>query len=497
MSEYSSSDSDQDLDYWGFTPKKSYFPISNARDTPWTIEQSTQASRNRRERCSLHPVSTRRIVELPVIHQISNGFLRENGRLLYTAKHSSVLRCLEYARTHWHLPVNVPDGILALAALETFLHPFDPVHWLFWSIEQRDQSAKLVQSHIGRRNPTIYHPLSWSILDWKFRLSGIHNKQLPDVLRCKPWYDTLVLSTYLKDLPMRGPVLRKRKVQPPTKTQTNTEQTNDMKQLPAKRSRHTRAQPSHKAALPTDSLSKIEDSSLNIPTLESSVDPARATSVTADISLLSQHHANASESTGRSITRLSRKSPNLLSARATSSTSSSPTPSSTVLLPSSYSRTRSSSRLSARTLVGDIRDLSPSNSSATTAADSSSAKGKQKAVDEPVESEPRLIGVIDVVDEDLASLVNTITDGETDLAFPRLTRSRSGATKTEVASSGPQRSQLGRKNRAKNLHPYLSEKAARGLAPSNPSADDESIGSEALVPSQASRRSRKAKSSRR
>ncbi|KAJ3830168.1 hypothetical protein F5880DRAFT_1501829 [Lentinula raphanica] len=495
MSDYtSSSDSDQDLDYWDFTPKMSYFPVSNARDTPWTMEQFTQASRNRREHCSLQTVSTRQIVELPKMHQISNGFLRENDRLLYTAKHPSVLACLEYARVHWRLPPNVADGILALAALETFLHPFDPAHWLFWSNEQKDQTAKVVQRHIGRRNPIIYHPLSWSVLDWKFRLSGIHNKQLPEVLHCKPWYNTLVLSTYLKDLPVRGPVLRKRKIQPPL--ETNTEQADDADQLPAKRSRANRAQPSYKAAS-TETLSETEKPSLNISTLQSPMDPARVAPVT--LSQPPEPTANPTGSTRRSTTRLSRIPSAHPSARASSSMSSSPTPSSTVLLPPEYSRTRSSSRLSTRTLVNDIRDLSPATSSATTTADSSSAaKGKKKAVDEPVDTKPRLIGILDVVDDGLASIASAIADGETDFVLPRLTRSRSGASRTERASSGPFRSQQGRKNRANNnAHPYP-KKSARDLVRSNAeaAAEQKSDKSDALPSAPAPRR-RKTKGSRR
>ncbi|KAJ3869816.1 hypothetical protein EV359DRAFT_59587 [Lentinula novae-zelandiae] len=506
MSEYSSSssDSDQDMDYWDCPPNLSQFPVSNARDTPWSIDQFTQASRNRRERCSLQPVSPRRIIELPKIHQISGGFLHEDGLLLYTAEHSSVIRCLEYAKAHWRLPTNVPDKILALVALETFLHPFNPAHWLFWSNEQKDQSAKLVQSHICRRSPTIYHPLSWSILDWKFRLSGIHSKQLPDVLCREPWYDTLVLSTYLKDLPIRGPVLRKRKAHPPTDPRTMlSEQTKDADSLPAKKSRITRARPSRTAASPMKTLLEPETLLLDMPNPDSSLNPARITSVLPDtynLSQLPRQHANPSAPSGCSNGNFSRQSPKILSARlpkraSTSSTSSSPTYSSIVLPPPEYSRTRSSSRLSARTLVDDTRDLSPSVSSATTVADSSSAKGKQKAVVAPVESEARLISVIDV--KDIASLAETFHD-EADVFFPRVTRSRTGASKTEVEISGPQRSLLGRKNRINNVHPYSSEKAARGLAHSNSGAAETLIDPETLVPSPAPRsRSRKAKISRR
>ncbi|KAJ3810994.1 hypothetical protein F5876DRAFT_76242 [Lentinula aff. lateritia] len=486
------------MDYWDCPPKLSQFPVSNARDTPWSIDQFTQASRNRRERCSLQPVSPRRIIELPKIHQISGGFLHEDGLLIYTAEHSSVLRCLEYAKAHWRLPTNVPDKILALAALETFLHPFNPAHWLFWSNEQKDQSAKLVQSHICRRTPTIYHPLSWSILDWKFRLSGIHSKQLPDVLCREPWYDTLVLSTYLKDLPIRGPVLRKRKAH-----QTKiSERTKDADSLPVKKSRITRARPTRTAASPMNTLLEPETLLLDMPNPDSSLNPARITSVLPDaynLSQLPRQHANPSASSGCSNDNSSRQSPKILSARlpkraSTSSTSSSPTYSSIVLPPPEYSRTRSSSRLSARTLVDDTRDLSPSVSSATTVADSSSAKGRQKADVAPVESEARLIGVIDV--KDIASLAETFND-KADF-YPRVTRSRTGASKTEVAISGPQRSLLGRKNRMNNVHPYSTEKAARGLAHCNSGAAEKLIDSDTLVPSPAPRsRSRKAKISRR
>ncbi|KAJ4483280.1 hypothetical protein J3R30DRAFT_3833943 [Lentinula aciculospora] len=497
MPDYSSSsDSDHDLDYWDFPSEMSYLPVSNVRDTPWSIDEFTQANRNRRERCFLQPVPPGQIVELPKIYQISGGFLRENGRVLYTANHSSVLRCLDYARTHWRLPANVTDGILALAALETFLHPFDPAHWLFWRNEQKDQSAKLVQSHIGRRNPTIYHPLSWSVLDWKFRLSGIHNKQLPNVLSCEPWYDTLVLSTYLKDLPIRGPVLRKRKVQPSTDSQTKIEHTKDPEQLSVKRPRMTRTRPSYKAALLTDSRPETENSSMNIPNLDWSINFASTTSIASEAASLLFQPPNLSGSSGRASTRMSLESPKDPSARASSSTSS-PTPSSVALPPPEYSRTRSSSRLSARTLVDDIRDLSPSTSSATTAADSSSAKGKQKSVDELVESKPRLIGVIGVVEEGIAPLAKTFDDEDADFCFPRLTRSRSGASKTETVSSGLQRSHIGRKNRARNINPYSSEKAARGLASANTSAAEMLVDSEPFLHPPTPKRSRKVKNSRR
>ncbi|KAF8829124.1 hypothetical protein HHX47_DHR3000763 [Lentinula edodes] len=499
MSEYSSSssDSDQDMDYWDCPPELSQFPVSNARDTPWSIDQFTQASRNRRERCSLQPVSPRRIIELPKIHQISEGFLHEDGLLLYTAEHSSVLRCLEYAKTHWRLPTNVPDKILALAALETFLHPFDPAHWLFWSNEQKDQSAKLVQSHIctlqfflelrsGPKIPQAVEPQLSIIL--YLGLFSIGN------------LDFLVYT----DLPIRGPVLRKRKAHTPTDAPTKTsERTKDTDSLPAKKARITRARPSRKAASPMNSLLEPETLLLNMPNPDSSLNPARITSVLPDVFNLSQlphPHANPSASSGCSNDNFSRQSPKILSARlpkraSTSSTSSSPTSSSIVLPPPEYSRTRSSSRLSAQTLVDDTRDLSPSVSSATTVADSSSAKGKQKAVVAPVESEARLIGVIDV--KDIASLAETFND-EADVFFSRVTRSRTGASKTEVATSGPQRSLLGRKNRLNNVHPYSTEKTARGLAHSNSGATEKLIDSETLVPSPAPRsRSRKAKISRR
>ncbi|KAF9062467.1 hypothetical protein BDP27DRAFT_1336663 [Rhodocollybia butyracea] len=404
-----------------------YYPLSDSRDTPWTLEQFAQATRNRCERYSLQAASSRPVIVPPKIAQISGGFLRENGRYLYTVKHALARECLDYARTHWRLQPDVPDEILALAALETFLNPFDPVHWLFWG-EQKDQSAKLVQSHIGRQYPAIYHPLSWSILDWRFRLFGIHSKQLPQVLCHMPWYDLLVLPTFLKDTP-RGPVLRKRKVplvNLRTSSLATSEPADDLEELPAKRLRaSTRARPVH---TPTETADVAN------------LDPSSNTIITPTVSDTFESQPN---------TRLSRNSPQVSI--------------STTFIPPDFSRTRSSSRLSAQTLVDDSRDRSPSTSSATTAAESSSAltakaKGKRKAVDELVETEPRIIAMIDiVVDDDTSSVANSFNDDEVEVSHPRITRSRSGAS-----SILAQRTQLRRNERANGILPYPSEKSARG-----------------------------------
>ncbi|KIK67290.1 hypothetical protein GYMLUDRAFT_37374 [Collybiopsis luxurians FD-317 M1] len=477
----SSHSSDHDTDYWQFSPPTSYFPISDARDSPWTTEQFVQAGRTRRETYALQASSPKRAIdiELPKIHQISGGFLRDNDRLLYTAKHPLVLKCLEYAREHWSLPPKTPSNILALAALETFLNPFHPGHWLLWSNECRDQSAKLIQSHLMCRNPTIYHPFSWSTLDWRWRLSGLHNKQLPRALSHLPWYDLLVLPTFLKDSP-RGPVLRKRKAPPPPNIRTPSnlsDQMDNLKSLPTRKHRTTRARA---LAAPPE----IEDP-IDIPNLGAILTSTTQTLSESNVPMASQNQLI----------------PPLFSPPPATSATSSPCSLPVDLPPPAHSPTRSSSRLSAQTLVDETREGSPSVSSSTTVTEpvSSKARSRRKIVDN---LDTTVVGVIDVLPEDdTSSVALSFIDEEVRIFHPRLTRSRNGSTKKNqtkpIAPLGPQRSQTSRKSRANNILPYPPEKAGRVSAGYDTAEKTDQSNHDALAPSSAPKKVRKAKNRRR
>ncbi|KAF5393399.1 hypothetical protein D9757_000691 [Collybiopsis confluens] len=454
MSDYPSlNEFDHDTDFCEFPVQTSYFPISDARESLWTTEQFVQASKTRRELHSLQSLSPRRAIdidiELPKIRQISGGFLRENGRLLYTVKHCAVRKCMDYAREHWSLPPKTSSSILALAALESFLNPFDPTHWLFWSNDSKDHSARMVQSHISRQNTTIYHPFSFSALDWRWRLHGLHNKQLPQVLSHFPWYDLLVLPSFLKDTP-RGPVLRKRKVQPPSNigiSSHSSDLTDDLEPLPARRSRVNRARV--EAALPQSQSANDNLSNPNIPL-------AISTKVTLSDSrtFLESPNSQTSQKPDEDSHQ-----PSHGSVSATS-TISSPRSISIVLPPPEHSRTRSSSRLSAQTLVEENRDNSPSISSSSTAEPfSTKSKVKRKTIDEF--DSVAVVGVFDIVPEDDASPTTlSFLDEEPDIPMPRLTRARGDDNKiTQTPPFGPQRAKSTRKNRANRAAPYPSGKS--------------------------------------
>ncbi|KAE9411334.1 hypothetical protein BT96DRAFT_968820 [Gymnopus androsaceus JB14] len=481
----SPSSSDQELDNWGISLQSSYFPVSSARYTPWSTEQFIQASKKRHEPSALQPVPTKRTVESPKESLIHEGLLRENDRLLYTVKHSSVLLALNHARATWTLPNALDSRVRAILALETFLNPFDPVHWLFWSNELAQESAKLVQRHLDR---TVYHLFSWSILDWKFRLSGIHSKQLPQILCQKPWYDALVCTTFIQDSPARGPVLRKRKAPSNSRTSSLNDTSEQADEPPAKRSRLLRARPSRKAAA---------DPSLIIPNSESSPDGSitLANDATPATSFLLQpsSSSNAPVLSKRSSSRMMHAASRSVRASSPTSATSSPSALSVALPPPELPHTRSSSRLSARTLVDDVRDSSPSSSTTVADSSTSSTKGKQKAIDEG-EADP---GVADILlEDDACSVANSFNDE--DISLPRLTRSRTGATpsaKNEAVSSVPQRSQVGRKSRANSALSHPSEKLGRIVARSvAATVAEKSVTPDAVTP--APRKGKKTKKSR-
>lgn len=96
------------------------------------------------ERMSNYLASTCYPTTVPQWVQIEPGVWSDGSASVLSATYPQVKGFLTRAREEMKLPPSPSEVIFVLAALEVFYRPGDPVHWMFWGDQHKNQTAEVV-----------------------------------------------------------------------------------------------------------------------------------------------------------------------------------------------------------------------------------------------------------------------------------------------------------------------------------------------------------------
>lgn len=145
--------------FWQMPPDKYPFPMSDLRSADLrcfrtTVLPTTPPARRSTasaESVYLDPSPSKYSSAVTLRTQIRPGVWSDGNDRVLSAACPTVQAFLACARHDMNLPVAPSELVFALAALEVFYSIDDPVHWMFWSDEKKNQTAEVV-SRISRES---------------------------------------------------------------------------------------------------------------------------------------------------------------------------------------------------------------------------------------------------------------------------------------------------------------------------------------------------------
>ncbi|KAJ7594414.1 hypothetical protein C8J56DRAFT_926714 [Mycena floridula] len=111
---------------------------------------------------------------------------------ILTCEYPEVLECIAYAERTAELPPDLHEDLFALAAQASWTKTDSVVHWLFWKLDQLDDTFALLHRVSAKQPPTIHSSVTiTAALKPSLLLRHLRAASSP-AMKSKSWYQRLI-----------------------------------------------------------------------------------------------------------------------------------------------------------------------------------------------------------------------------------------------------------------------------------------------------------------